>query len=91
LDYGPTDLNTVNTVNVTTELKGFCALDEAVLELLKMAMTELKLSARACDRILKIARTIADLAGSDRLTSDHPSEAIQYRSTWGVFEVRRLV
>ena len=64
----------------TRDLKGFCALDEATLKLLKMAMNELKLSARAYDRILKVARTIADLAGSDRLTSDHLSEAIQYRS-----------
>jgi len=45
-----------------------------------MAMNELKLSARAYDRILKVARTIADLAGLDRLTSDHLSEAIQYHS-----------
>jgi len=55
-------------------------LDETTMELLKMAMAELKLSARAYDRILKVARTIADLVGSERLTSDHISEAIQYRS-----------
>src|SRR5712672_1123029 len=71
---------TCNARMGTRQSKGFCGLDEATLELLKMAMNELKLSARAYDRILKVARTIADLAGSDRLTSDHLSEAIQYRS-----------
>ncbi len=71
---------TCNARMATRDLKAFCALDEATLELLKMAMTELKLSARAYDRILKVARTIADLAGSERLTSEHISEAIQYRS-----------
>src|ERR1051326_131299 len=71
---------TCNARMGTRELKAFCALDEATLELLKMAMSELKLSARAYDRILKGARTIADLAGSERLTSEHISEAIQYRS-----------
>src|SRR5207237_4098082 len=60
---------TCNARMGTRELKAFCALDEATLELLKMAMNELKLSARAYDRILKVARTIADLAGSDRLSS----------------------
>ena len=62
---------TCNTRVGTRELKAFCALDEATLELLKMAMNKLKLSARTYDRILKVARTIADLAGSERLTSDH--------------------
>jgi magnesium chelatase family protein len=62
------------------ELKQFCELDEATKELLRNAMTELNFSARAYDRILKVARTIADLAGSEKILSDHISEAIQYRS-----------
>ena len=69
-----------NARMTTRELENFCALDEATLELLKMAMNELKFSARAYDRILKAARTIADLAASEKLTSEHISEAIQYRS-----------
>jgi magnesium chelatase family protein len=71
---------TCNARMGSRELKALGGLDEATLELLKMAMNELKLSARAYDRILKVARTIADLAGSDMLTSDNLSEAIQYRS-----------
>ncbi len=62
------------------QLKAFCALDDQTLELLKFAMADLNLSARAYDRILKVARTIADLAGADNIASDHISEAIQYRS-----------
>ena len=62
------------------ELKAFCELDEATGDLLKQAMTEYNLSARAYDRILKVARTIADLAASENITADHVSEAIQYRS-----------
>ena len=54
--------------------------DEATKEMLKMAMTELNFSARACDRIVKVARTIADLAGAENILSEHISEAIQYRS-----------
>jgi magnesium chelatase family protein len=61
-------------------LKIFCALETSTLELLKNAMTDMNLSARAYDRILKVARTIADLAGSDHISADHISEAIQYRS-----------
>lgn len=64
----------------TKEIKEFCGIDEAGVELLKMAMTKLGLSARAYDRILKVSRTIADLAGSESIRSEHLSEAIQYRS-----------
>ena len=62
------------------ELKAYCALEEGTKDLLKFAMADLNLSARAYDRILKVGRTIADLAGSEKITSDHISEAIQFRS-----------
>lgn len=69
------------------ELKRFCAIDDSTKDLLNQAMTGMNLSARAYDRILKVARTIADLAGSENITSDHVSEAVQYRSLdrqlWG--------
>src|SRR5437588_178307 len=71
---------TCNARMGTKELKAYCALDESTLELLKMAMHDMNFSARAYDRILKVARTIADLAGSEQISSDHVSEAIQYRS-----------
>jgi magnesium chelatase family protein len=61
-------------------IREFCALDGAGEDLLKMAMMKLGLSARAYDKILKVARTIADLAGSGRIRAEHLSEAIQYRS-----------
>jgi magnesium chelatase family protein len=71
---------TCNARMGTRELKKYCRLDETKLELLRFAMADLNLSARAYDRILKVARTIADLAGSEELNGDHISEAIQYRS-----------
>jgi len=71
---------TCNARMGSRELKKYCVLDEATLELLKFAMGDLSLSARAYDRVLKVARTIADLAGSEKIVGDHISEAIQYRS-----------
>jgi magnesium chelatase family protein len=61
-------------------LKEHCAIDDAGKRLLATAMERLKLSARAYDRILKVARTIADLSASERIESQHLAEAIQYRS-----------
>ncbi len=61
-------------------LKKFCPLDSTLGDLLQQAMEQLSLSARAYDRILKVARTIADLAGAERIASPHLLEAIQYRS-----------
>ncbi len=78
---------TCNARMGTRELKQFCELDETAKGLIQFAMSDLNLSARAYDRILKVARTIADLAGSESIAPDHVSEAIQYRSldcqVWG--------
>jgi magnesium chelatase family protein len=61
-------------------IRRFCGLDAPLGDLLQQAMEQLQLSARAYDRILKVARTIADLAGSEKIESAHLLEAIQYRS-----------
>ncbi|RQP12362.1 MAG: ATP-binding protein [Chryseobacterium sp.] len=62
------------------EIEKYCELDATSQALIKTAMEKLGLSARAYDRILKVARTIADLDGEDSINSAHISEAIQYRS-----------
>ena len=61
-------------------LKEICVISQAGQTLLKAAMDKLNLSARAYDRILKVSRTIADLAGSNEIKVEHLAEAIQYRS-----------
>ncbi len=62
-----------------TEVRQFCALDTAGRSLMRSAMTQMQLSARAYHRILKLSRTIADLAGSDQIETAHLAEALQYR------------
>jgi magnesium chelatase family protein len=61
------------------EVRKFCALDDTGRMLMKTAMNQLNLSARAYHRVLKLARTIADLAGSETIAPNHLAEALQYR------------
>ena len=58
------------------EVRQFCELDEAGQQLIKTAMTQLQLSVRAYHRVLKLARTIADLAGEENIASTHLAEAL---------------
>ena len=76
------DLDSIhyNAQMSSKQVRIYCELDEASLHLLKTAMERLNLSARAYDRILKVARTIADLEASEKVVSNHIAEAIQYRS-----------
>ena len=64
------------------EIREFCPVDDAGHSLLRAAMRQLHMSARAYHRTLKLARTIADLAGSERIETVHLAEAIQYRPRW---------
>ena len=66
------------------EVWEFCQVGKDTQSLLQAAMTRLNLSARAFHRVLKLSRTIADLAGSDDITIIHLAEALQYRPRWAV-------
>ncbi|MCK4275650.1 MAG: YifB family Mg chelatase-like AAA ATPase, partial [Phycisphaerae bacterium] len=70
---------TTNATMTTRQLRKFCKLDAAAEALLKQAMNELGLSARAHDKVLRIARTIADIEGIENIESHHIAEAVQYR------------
>ena len=69
-----------NAGMTTKQLQKHCRLDDASQKIMALAIDKLGLSARAHDRILKVSRTIADLAGEADITAEHVSEAIQYRS-----------
>ncbi|MBR3712009.1 MAG: YifB family Mg chelatase-like AAA ATPase [Bacteroidales bacterium] len=77
-----------NAQMTSSKIRTYCVLDEASMTLLKKAMEKLGLSARAYDRILKVSRTIADLAGEENIKAAHVAEAITYRSldreNWGL-------
>lgn len=62
-----------------TQVRNYCPVDETGRQLLAAAMRQMSLSAQAYHRVLKLARTITDLAGSERIETVHLAEAIQYR------------
>lgn len=74
-------LGKANTSMSNPDIKRYCALDSNTKVFMQKAMRTLDLSARGYMRVLKTARTIADLEGADTLTSNHLGEALQYRET----------
>jgi magnesium chelatase family protein len=75
---------TCNAEMRPAEVRKFCALDETGQSLMQAAMNQMQLSARAYHRVLKLARTIADLAGSESIQPPYLAEALQYRPRYNV-------
>ncbi len=69
----------INALIPASRLRALCPLDEAGERTMETAVRRLGLSARAHDRILKVARTIADISGQDEIQAKHVAEAVQYR------------
>lgn len=69
-----------NSQMTSADIKKYCKLDKASIDLLKESFEKLNLSARAYNRILKVARTVADLDGSENITVKHIAESLQYRT-----------
>ena len=69
----------VNGAMGPAEVQAFCAIDEAGWNLMRAAIQQMNLSARAYHRVLKLSRTIADLAGEESIQVPHLAEALQYR------------
>jgi len=69
-----------NAQMTTAAIRAFCRLDDDAQQLLKLAVNELGFSARAYDKVLRISRTIADLAGAEEIAAAHVSEAVQCRN-----------
>ena len=68
-----------NARMTTREIRRYCHIEKKPMDLLRTAVSNLGLSARAHDKVLRVARTIADLAGAETIGTQHVSEAIQYR------------
>ena len=75
---------TTNSEMGPAEVWDFCQLGQDGQRLLQASMSQLNLSARAFHRVLKLSRTIADLADSDSIEVHHLAEALQYRPRWAV-------